>query len=111
MNRFEKTLQLNFDEKSDLLFKKLYYILVIIINLEGEELISIVNVINKATQINKKTCYHYINKLESLKLIKKEDHYGRRILKVPEQAKQQIYKYIISDKSYFLKTKTSKISS
>ncbi len=87
--------KLNPEKQYDIFFKKLYYVLLIVINNSGVELISIVNIISDILNLNKKTCYRYIKDLVDLEFVKQENVLGKRIITVDEISKQKLYNYLI----------------
>ncbi len=87
--------KLKINKQSNSFFKKTYYVMIIILNFEGEELRTIVNIIHQITRINKKTCYNIVKDLRTNKLVKENDELGKRILTVPESAKQRLYDFIL----------------
>ncbi|MBY8982040.1 MAG: hypothetical protein KGD57_03765 [Candidatus Lokiarchaeota archaeon] len=95
MNDIEKRFDIKFDKRYNIFFKKMYYVLITIINYDGEELISIIDILSQILKINKKTCYRYVRELTDLNILKQDNKFGKRIITVTESAKKKLYRYLL----------------
>ena len=95
MNSIEKGFDIKFDKRYNILFKKMYYVLITIINYNGEELRSIIHILSQILKIKKKTCYRYVRELTDLNILKQDNKFGKRIITVTESAEQKLYRYLL----------------
>ncbi|MBY9007672.1 MAG: hypothetical protein KGD63_13055 [Candidatus Lokiarchaeota archaeon] len=91
----EKGFDIKFDKRYNIFFKKMYYVLITIINYEGEELRTIIDLLSQILNINKKTCYRYVRELTDLKILKQENKFGKKIITVIESTKHNLYQYLL----------------